>query len=155
MRQPASISVFFPCYHEEGNVDRVVRSAVAVLDGLGADYEIIIVDDGSADRPGEIAAAMAGQDARVRVVHHPGNRGYGAALQSGFRAAAKELVFYTDGDGQFDLAEMPALLDLMPTGANPRVILRAFRELLKLRKQIVQGHDPQPIPVNAMEGLKR
>ncbi len=108
-----SISVFFPCYNEQGNVARVAGNARKVLDDLGADYEIIIIDDGSADETGRIADELAAQNSRIRVVHHPHNRGYGAALQSGFRAATKELVFYTDGDGQFDMAEMPPLLELV------------------------------------------
>jgi glycosyltransferase involved in cell wall biosynthesis len=81
--------------------------------GIGADYEIILVDDGSADDTGRIADEIAAVNKRVRVVHHPHNQGYGAALQSGFRAAAKDLVFYSDGDGQFDLNELPPLLPLM------------------------------------------
>jgi glycosyltransferase involved in cell wall biosynthesis len=108
-----SISVFFPCYNEQGNVARVVQKALKVLDGLGADYEVIIVNDGSADETGRIADELAAQHGRIRVIHHPHNRGYGAALQSGFRAATKELVFYTDGDDQFDVAEMPPLLELI------------------------------------------
>lgn len=110
---PLSISVFFPCYNEEGNVRRVAEQTLRVLEGLQADYEVIIVDDGSTDATGAIADEIAAANPRVRVIHHPHNLGYGAALQSGFRAAAKELVFYTDGDGQFDIAEMPALLPLM------------------------------------------
>lgn len=110
---PVSISVFFPCYNEEGNVRRVTEQAVRVLEELRADYEVIIVDDGSADATGAIADEMAAGNPGVRVIHHPRNLGYGAALQSGFRSAAKELVFYTDGDGQFDIGEMPALLPLM------------------------------------------
>ena len=110
-KRGVSISVFFPCYNEQGNVTRVVGNALKVLDGLRADYEIIVVDDGSVDETGRIADALAAQHDRVRVIHHPQNRGYGAALQSGFHAAAKDLVFYTDGDGQFDLAEMPPLLE--------------------------------------------
>jgi glycosyltransferase involved in cell wall biosynthesis len=108
-----SITVFFPCYNEQDNVARVAHSAIEVLEGIGADHEIIIVDDGSADDTGRIADDMAGGNDRIRVIHHADNRGYGAALQSGFRAATKELVFYTDGDGQFDMHEMPALLPLM------------------------------------------
>jgi glycosyltransferase involved in cell wall biosynthesis len=108
-----SISVFFPCYNEQANVARVAEQAVRVLEGLGADYEVIIVDDGSADATGRLADEIAAGNDRVRVVHHERNLGYGAALQSGFRAARKELVFYTDGDGQFDIGEMPALLPLM------------------------------------------
>ena len=108
-----SLSVFFPCYNEQDNIRRVYESARKVLGSLGIDYEMIFVNDGSKDRTGEIADAIAVEDARVRVVHHPVNLGYGAALQSGFRAATKRLVFYTDGDGQFDIGELPPLLGLM------------------------------------------
>ena len=108
-----SISVFFPCYNEQDNVARTTERAIAVLENLNADYEAIIVDDGSKDATGQIADKIAARNKRVRVVHHPTNLGYGAALQSGFRTAAKELVFYTDGDGQFDMSEMPPLLPLI------------------------------------------
>lgn len=108
-----SVSVFFPCYNEQGNVGRTVENALRVLEKLNADFEIIVVDDGSSDQTGRIADEIAGRDKRVKVVHHDHNRGYGAALQSGFAAATKELVFYTDGDGQFDMNEMPPLLPLM------------------------------------------
>ena len=108
-----SISVFFPCYNEQENVGRTVEKALEVLERLNADFEVIIVDDGSSDGTGQIADEIAGRDGRVKVVHHEGNLGYGAALQSGFKAATKEFVFYTDGDGQFDINEMPSLLALM------------------------------------------
>jgi len=108
-----SISVFFPCYNEQANLARVIKQALAVLENLKADFEIIIVDDGSSDSTGQIADELAGQNSGVKVVHHRTNLGYGAALQSGFKAATKELVFYTDGDGQFDINEMPPLLGLM------------------------------------------
>jgi glycosyltransferase involved in cell wall biosynthesis len=110
---PVSISVFFPCYNEQDNLAKVAQQAVQVLEGLHADYEVIIVDDGSADKTGEVADGITAANKRVRVIHHPRNRGYGAALQSGFRAATKDLVFYTDGDAQFDLNELPPLLPLM------------------------------------------
>jgi len=108
-----SISVFFPCYNEEDNVVRAVEQALAALKKLNADFEIIIVDDGSCDSTGQIADELASQDSRVRVLHHPTNLGYGSALQSGFKAATKEHIFYTDGDGQFDINEMPPLLPLV------------------------------------------
>ncbi len=108
-----SISVFFPCYNEQANVGRTVEKALDVMEKLNADFEVIIVDDGSSDGTGQIADEIAGRNGRVKVVHHEGNLGYGAALQSGFKAATKELVFYTDGDGQFDINEMPPLLALM------------------------------------------
>jgi glycosyltransferase involved in cell wall biosynthesis len=108
-----SLSVFFPCYNEQDNVRRVYQSAVVVLENIGVNYQLIFVDDGSRDRTAKVVDDIAAADPRVSVVHHPTNLGYGAALQSGFRAATKKLVFYTDGDGQFDLNELPALIPLM------------------------------------------
>jgi glycosyltransferase involved in cell wall biosynthesis len=108
-----AISVFFPCYNEQQNVSRTVEGALEVLEKLNADFEIIIINDGSTDKTGHIADELAGQESRIKVVHHRRNLGYGAALQSGFKAASKKLVFYTDVDGQFDLNELPPLLPLM------------------------------------------
>jgi glycosyltransferase involved in cell wall biosynthesis len=107
------ISVFFPCYNEQDNLEGVVEQALAVLEELKADFELIIVDDGSTDGTGRMAEEMAGSNSRIKAVHHRTNLGYGAALRSGFKASSKELVFYTDGDGQFDIKEMPPLLGLM------------------------------------------
>jgi len=108
-----SISVFFPCYNEQENVERTAEKVIGTLEKLNADFEVIIVDDGSSDCTPRIADEISRRDGRVQVVHHQRNLGYGAALQSGFKAASKELVFYTDGDGQFDIDEMPPLLELM------------------------------------------
>ena len=108
-----SISVFFPCYNEQENVGRTVEKALAVLDKLKVDFEVIIIDDGSTDGTGQIADEITSRNNKVKVVHHRTNLGYGAALQSGFKAATKELVFYTDGDGQFDINEMPPLIPLI------------------------------------------
>ncbi|MHC4434758.1 MAG: glycosyltransferase family 2 protein [Planctomycetota bacterium] len=108
-----SISVFFPCYNEQENIGPTVEKAITVLEELNADFDVTIVDDGSSDGTAKIADDIADRDDRVKVVHHGHNLGYGAALQSGFKEATKELVFYTDGDGQFDISEMPPLLELM------------------------------------------
>jgi len=108
-----SISVFFPCYNEQENVARACEQALSVLEELGVDFEVIIVNDGSRDSTDQIAEKIAQSNPRMRVIHHPKNLGYGAALRSGFKAASKELVFYTDGDGQFDIKELPALLPLI------------------------------------------
>jgi len=123
MSQIPSLSVFFPCYNEVENIERVAVQAITVLKEIGADYEVIIVDDGSKDGTGEGADKIAAHNESVKVIHHQTNLGYGAALQSGFRAATKELVFYTDGDGQFDINEMPALLPLL----NEYDIVSCFR----------------------------
>ena len=108
-----SLSVFFPCFNEQDNIERVVKSAVDVLTALKIDFEVIIVDDGSKDKTGEIADSLAAKDKHIKVVHHGINQGYGAALQSGFKAATKEYVFYMDGDGQFDIKELPMLFKYM------------------------------------------
>ncbi|MHC4758392.1 MAG: glycosyltransferase family 2 protein [Planctomycetota bacterium] len=109
--QAVSITVFFPCYNEEDNVEATVSKAVVTLENINADYEILIVNDGSSDSTDSIADKLASQNSKIKAIHHPTNLGYGAALQSGFKGATKELVFYTDGDGQFDISEMPGLLD--------------------------------------------
>ena len=97
-------------YDEEGNIEQAVTSAVAVLAGVTDCYEVIVVDDGGRDRTAAIADRLAAENPRVRVVHHPVNRGYGAALRSGFAAAQYPLVVLADGDNQFDLGELSVLL---------------------------------------------
>ena len=106
------LTVFFPFYNEEENIEKLVAYAVEVLEKLELDYEMILVNDGSRDRTGELADGLARQNPRIKVIHHHPNRGYGGALQSGFGNATKEWVFYTDGDGQFDLSQLELLLPL-------------------------------------------
>ncbi|MGD8450645.1 MAG: glycosyltransferase family 2 protein [Phycisphaerae bacterium] len=113
--KPLSLTIFFPCYNEEANVERVTQSAVEVGRKVAEDLEVLIVNDGSRDRTGEIADRLAAEIPEVRAVHNRPNRGYGGALQRGFREATKDWIFYTDGDGQFDLGELPRLLPLLET----------------------------------------
>lgn len=108
-----SLTVFFPCFNEREAIGPLTEKTLAVLREICTDYEIIIVDDGSRDGTEKLADELAQKYPAIRVIHHPSNRGYGAALQSGFRAASKEYVFYTDGDGQFDVSELHGLLPLM------------------------------------------
>ena len=110
---PTSISVFFPCHNEAASIKSLVEKTTRILEAITSDYEIIIVDDGSTDQTPQIADELAKANAGVRTVRHETNRGYGAALQSGFRAAQKQLVFYTDGDAQFDVAELPPIVPLI------------------------------------------
>ncbi len=102
-----SLSVFFPVFNEAEALPGLIEHALEVLGSMGLDnYEVIVVDDGSSDGSGDIADGYARRNPKVRVVHHPRNLGYGAALESGFAAATCEWVAYTDGDGQFDLADL-------------------------------------------------
>ena len=107
------LSVFFPAYNDSGTIASLVITALQTARELTSDFEIIIVNDGSADATAQIADELARTYPEVRVVHHPRNRGYGGALRSGFEAATRELVFYTDGDAQYDPAEMAVLWDAL------------------------------------------
>lgn len=110
---PFSLSIFFPCYNEEKNVERVTRAALDVAQRITSDFEVLIVNDGSRDKTGEIADRLAAEVPGVRAVHNRPNRGYGGALARGFREASKNWIFYTDGDGQFDFNELPPLIPLL------------------------------------------
>ena len=117
MNNPArvpGISVFLPSHNEEANVGRVVRGYLAALPRFAEAHEIIVVDDGSRDRTGEIAERLAAEDRHVRVIHHQVNRGYGAAVTSGIRAARLPYVLLSDGDGQFDPEELGRLIAFVP-----------------------------------------
>lgn len=105
------LSVFFPCINEEGNIEKTVLGAESVLNKLKITYEIIIVDDGSTDKTGEIAERLSRENSKIRVIHHPKNLGYGEALKSGFYNARYDTIVYTDGDGQFDFAEVEKFLE--------------------------------------------
>ena len=106
-----SLSVFFPAYNDAPSLPPLIARTFAVLERHVEDFEVIVVNDGSTDRTaGVIEQLQARHGDRLRVVTHARNRGYGAALRSGFGAARKELVFYTDGDSQYDVGELPALL---------------------------------------------
>ena len=107
-----SLSIFFPAFNEEGIIERTVSNAVDAAQRDVSEFEVIVVDDGSADSTAKIVESLAGEDARVRLVRHDVNRGYGAALRTGFASATKDLVFFSDADGQFDLGELPATLEL-------------------------------------------
>jgi len=110
-----SLSVFFPAYYDENNIGKVVHKAVEVLESLGLkDYEVTIIEDGSPDKTGEVADALAAQYPKVKVIHHEQNKGYGATLWEGFTTAKLDYVFYTDGDNQFDLEELRKFVAIIP-----------------------------------------
>jgi len=109
-----SISLFFPAYNEEKNISATIANALRVAKQVSPNYEVIIVNDGSTDNTAQVVEEAARLNPNVRVVHHSPNKGYGAALLSGINAARYEYVFFSDGDGQFDLAEITKLIKHTP-----------------------------------------
>lgn len=106
------LSVFFPAYNEEGNIENAIKKALKILPKVAKKHEVIIVDDGSKDKTGEIADRLAEKNKEVKVVHHWPNRGYGGALKTGFKTAQYEWVAFADSDGQFDFGEIKKFLPL-------------------------------------------
>jgi glycosyltransferase involved in cell wall biosynthesis len=110
-----SISAVLPAYNEEENIEIAARRVADVIRSLNfRDWEVIIVDDGSVDQTGRIAARLAEEDPiHIRVFHHNPNKGYAEALKTGFTNAQHQLIFYTDSDNQFDAREITNLLPLI------------------------------------------
>jgi glycosyltransferase involved in cell wall biosynthesis len=127
-----SLSVFFPAYNDAPSLPGLLEKTFTTLRSHVADYEVIVVNDGSWDNTGEVLEKLRRQYAPyLRVVTHPQNRGYGGALRTGFASSTKDWVFYTDGDGQYDPNELPRLLELV----------RADTGLVNGYK--MERHDPQ------------
>jgi glycosyltransferase involved in cell wall biosynthesis len=106
-----SISAFFPAYNDAGSIGPLIRATASILPKMANEYEIVVVNDGSADETGKILKALAAEYHFLKVIEHRVNRGYGAALITGFANCSKDLIFYTDGDGQYDVNELPLLLE--------------------------------------------
>ena len=109
-----SISAFFPAYNDAGTISSMVITVLLTLRELTDDYEVIVVNDGSQDHTAAVLDELARvYPDEVRIIHHPQNRGYGGALRTGFYSAAKEWIFYTDGDAQYDPRELKNLAALV------------------------------------------
>jgi hypothetical protein len=109
-RLPGSLTLVLPAFNEEANIDAVVQDALATLPAFVNTYEIIVVDDGSRDRTSDIVAGLAACDDRIRLVSHERNRGYGAALISGFKASTGDFVMFMDADRQFNMHDLRLLV---------------------------------------------
>ncbi|MFY9555194.1 MAG: glycosyltransferase family 2 protein [Blastocatellia bacterium] len=113
MSDRPTISVFFPAYNDAGTIASMVVLADRTLRKLADDYEVIVVNDGSGDHTAHVLSELESLYPRLRVIHHPMNRGYGSALRTGFATASKDWIFYTDGDAQYDVRELEKLVPLM------------------------------------------
>jgi len=137
-----SISAVLPAYNEEQVIAASVAAMVKTFELLAADYEVIVVNDGSRDRTAEIVTQLGHENPRVRLVSHERNQGYGAAVWTGFISATKDLVFLTDGDKQFDVDEISLLLP-MPTEA-----MRPTSALIRRRSVVAASYG---VPVIASQ----
>lgn len=125
-----SVSIFYPCYNDWGTMGSMIMLTVQTAERLGLEYDITIVDDGSEAHTLALLEEIEKTYPQVRVVRHEKNRGYGGALRSGFAAATKEWIFYTDGDAQYDVRE----LDVLIQKASPEVdVVQGFK---------ITRHDP-------------
>lgn len=134
----SGLSFFFPARDEELNVEPMVAQALAVLPKYADRVEVTIVDDGSSDRTGEIADALARADPRVKVIHHRPGRGYGGAVRAGLRSATQPFVFFTDGDQQFDVADFDRLVAALSPGVDAAIGYR-LKLAYPWRHRVVSG----------------
>ena len=131
----SQLSIFFPFWNEEGNIESVVKKAIPVAEKVAHEWEIIMVDDGSSDKTLEIANKLAASNPNLIVAAHKKNRGYGAALKTGFEKAKFNLVVFNDGDGQFDFSEVEKFLEKIDKadiviGYRKKRLDNPFRHLL-------------------------
>jgi glycosyltransferase involved in cell wall biosynthesis len=114
----SSISAVFPAYNDGGTIPSMVLTALIALRQVTDDYEVIVTNDGSRDYTRTVLDELASQYPELRVIHHEENQGYGSALRSGFAAASKDWIFYTDGDGQYNPLELILLVDALKEGVD-------------------------------------
>lgn len=135
MNKVPELSIFFPFWNEEENIESVIKKAIPQAEKLAAKWEIIMIDDGSSDKTLELARKLSKNDSRLIALTHKKNRGYGAALKTGLSASKYELIVFNDGDGQFDLSETSKFLDKigqvdMVIGFRKKRLDNPFRHIL-------------------------
>lgn len=113
MEKLPELSVFFPFWNEEKNIEKVVMSSIPIVKQVADKWEIVMIDDGSSDRTLEIAQSLEKEYRNLRVIHHSPNRGYGAALKEGFEQTKYDYIVFNDGDGQFDFSEVTKFVPLI------------------------------------------
>ncbi len=134
-KQISNLSVFLPAYNEQDNLGNTVKNVKENLEKNFDDWEIIIVNDGSKDKTGEVADKLASKDKRIKVIHHNPNRGYGAALKSGLYASRFPWIAFIDSDGQFDFSEITRFVSTQEkTNADLVIGYYLGRKVSPLRK---------------------
>jgi len=133
MQKLSSLSIFFPFWNEEKNIQKVVESAVSVAKNVANKWEIIIIDDGSKDKTLEIAKKLQSEYQNIKIISHFPNRGYGAALKEGFVSSIYDYIVFTDGDGQFDFSEVEKFIGQI----KEHDIVIGYR---KIRKDNIKRH---------------
>lgn len=113
-----SLTIFFPCYNDAGTIGSLVAAADSVARDFTDNYEILVIDDGSTDHSRQLLTELKSKFPNLHLIFHEQNRGYGGALKSGFYNATKDLVFYTDGDGQYDVFELRRFFPVMQEGVD-------------------------------------
>ncbi len=113
-----SLSVFFPAYNDEKTIGKLVEDAFDILPKIANNFEVIVVNDGSSDKTSDVLKNLSKKYKEFRYLDHKVNQGYGGALKSGFKAARLDYIFYTDGDGQYDVKELPTLVEKMNDGID-------------------------------------
>ncbi len=111
MTKLKELSLFFPAYNEEANLEETIEKAIPVLKKVVERYELLIIDDGSKDKTGEIADKLAQKYKFIRVIHHNPNKGYGGAIKAGWYGGKYEWIAFTDADGQFDFSEITKFIE--------------------------------------------
>lgn len=135
MQKVNSLSIFFPFWNEEKNIESVVKKAIPIAEKVASKWEIIMVDDGSSDKTLEIASKLAKGSPNLKAFHHDKNRGYGAALKSGFESSKYKLIVFNDGDSQFDFSEIDRFIERIESadlviGQRKKRYDQPFRHLL-------------------------